>query len=480
MLIDSPVANPRYFPNDLSGLWEAVNVPLDVYSVHYTDNFTLFVSDNISHIHDNWAPPGGWLPGPGVAESQTFYEALFDAWRAPDGMLRMHEIDFLVFVTFQTPAFQADPEGARWWLEGMAAAAAARGVTIQYCSATALDAMQALRFPAVTNIRASTDYQCFVNYRVGPGYLISWALGLRPSKDVWWSSPVQPTLTSGAGCGGNFKVAQHYTSELDAVLALFSTGPVGFGDALNYTNATRVKATATASGLLLQPDKAATPLDWTLFDDLAANIQFANCAAGDFPCSPQLLQSHTALVSAAGDALQFQHIIAVAVNAHPLTTADIWPPLPDASGAGWTYVSLRRDTLGDACVDGGPAFAPNGCASKLDCSPSAAGLCLPLIDTGLGFVDAPNLNLAWAIYLLAPRAPSGWALLGELSKYNPISGVRIVAQGGVDFLQQGGLRVSVLGTPGEQVILSAIAPNETVAVRGVVVGAEGQAVVAFD
>ena len=83
--------------------------------------------------------------------------------------------------------------------------------------------MQSLRFNAVTNIRASTDYACFQNYQVGPGYLISWALGLRPSKDVLWTTEVQPTKTKppGAGCGGNIKGcsscggnftwAQHYT-----------------------------------------------------------------------------------------------------------------------------------------------------------------------------------------------------------------------------------------------------------------------------
>ena len=105
----------------------------------------------------------------------------------------------------------------------MNAAAVAKNVTIQYCSASAIDAMQSLRFDAVTNIRAFTDYACFVNYRVGPGYLISWALGLRPSKDVLWTTEVQPTKTKppGAGCGGNIKGcsscggnftwAQHYT-----------------------------------------------------------------------------------------------------------------------------------------------------------------------------------------------------------------------------------------------------------------------------
>eukprot|EP01043_Picozoa_sp_COSAG02_P026678 COSAG02_NODE_1544_length_11996_cov_143.122468_2_plen_651_part_00 len=238
MLIDTPVANPKWFPNGLTELWKRVKVPLDMYSVHYTNNFTLFTEDTdhrIPIIHDNWAPPGGWLPGPGVGPAREFYERLFTAWGADKGMITMHEIDFLVFLDYQTQSFQADPEGARYFLEGMNDAAMAKNVTIQYCSATAVDILQSLRFPAVTNIRASTDYACFVNYQVGPGNMISWALGLRPSKDVLWTTEQQPTLTKppGAGCGGNiqgcsrcggnFSRAQHFTAELDMVLALFST-----------------------------------------------------------------------------------------------------------------------------------------------------------------------------------------------------------------------------------------------------------------
>ena len=83
MLIDSPIANPEWFPRGLGELWERTGVPLDVYSVHYTNNFTLFGSEgaagSIPHIHDNWAPPGGWLPGPGVEPAKSFYERLFNA-----------------------------------------------------------------------------------------------------------------------------------------------------------------------------------------------------------------------------------------------------------------------------------------------------------------------------------------------------------------------------------------------------------------
>jgi hypothetical protein len=144
MLIDSPVANPKWFPHGLEELRERTkHVPLDVHSVHHTHNVTLFEEHNISRFHDNWAPPGGWLPGPGVSASQKFYGVLFEAWGANKGMTRMHEIDFLVFLDYKTPAFQADPEGARWLLEGMNNAALAKNVALQYCSATALDIIYA-------------------------------------------------------------------------------------------------------------------------------------------------------------------------------------------------------------------------------------------------------------------------------------------------------------------------------------------------
>ena len=346
----------------------------------------------------------------------------------------------MVFLDYQTPSFQADPEGARWFLAGMNEAALAKNVTIQYCSATAIDAMQSLRFPAVTNIRASTDYACFVNYQVGPGYLISWALGLRPSKDVLWTTEVQPTLTKppGAGCGGNikgchqcggnFSRAQHYTAELDMVLALFSTGPVGIGDGLGHTNATRAKATCTADGTLLQPDKPLTPLDWSLFGGSSGvkHIEFDDCQQGPYPCRPQLLQSHTTLVGD-GDSmttLQWHHIIAVAVRSYSLSLEDLWPALPHYP-AGWSHVVIRRSTLAHGCVDGADAFGPTGCATTTVCpaaGPAGAGasgaagggggLCLPIIDTEVGFWDEANLHIAWAQYMLAPRSEHGWCLLG--------------------------------------------------------------------
>ena len=51
--------------------------------------------------------------------------------------------------------------------------------------------------------------------------------------------------------------------ELNAIIAVFSTGPVGVGDGAGATNQTVVMATCTAAGGLLQPDKPLTAIDAT-------------------------------------------------------------------------------------------------------------------------------------------------------------------------------------------------------------------------
>ena len=271
--------------------------------------------------------------------------------------------------------------------------------------------------------------------------------------------------------------AQHYTAELDVVLALFSTGPVGLGDGLGFTNATRAKATCTADGTLLQPDKALTPLDWSLLADRTARIQFADCAHGPAPCAPQLLQTHTRVPAVDGrtgttEWLQWHHVVAVAVRSYALSTEDLWPALPLPPG--WSYAVMRRSVLGHGCVDGGDAFGTEGCATSTVC-PGDGGLCLPVIDTQVGFWDKDNLHIAWAQYLLAPCAPNGWCLLGEMDKYNPASRTRLESVSfGAD-----GISVRLLGVQGESVLLYAITPQKEVRVNQATIEADGTARTTF-
>ena len=156
-------------------------------------------------------------------------------------------------------------------------------------------------------------------------------------------------------------------------------GPVGLGDGLGHTNATRAKATCTADGTLLQPDKPLTPLDWSIFPDGEHLLEFPSCAVpgphNPWPCRPQLLQTHTSV-----SGLRWHHIVAVAVNAYPLSLADLWPALPQQPG--WHYAVVRRSTLAHGCVEGGPAFGADGCATSTVCPGGDGGsTCLPVIDT---------------------------------------------------------------------------------------------------
>ena len=73
------------------------------------------------------------------------------------------------------------------------------------------------------------------------------ALQIAPSKDNWWSTPDQPRprdLTGAGGpppCdGGSRNVTNTF---LHALVATLSTGPVGFSDALGFTNASLVMMT---------------------------------------------------------------------------------------------------------------------------------------------------------------------------------------------------------------------------------------------
>jgi hypothetical protein len=91
-------------------------------------------------------------------------------------------------------------------------------------------------------------------YNIGVGSLLFWSVGLAPSKDVTWTTTHQP--------GGGFQYDQPNV-ELDYVLAVLSSGPVGIGDGIGYTNASLARMGANSAGLILRADKPLTAIDST-------------------------------------------------------------------------------------------------------------------------------------------------------------------------------------------------------------------------
>lgn len=142
---------------------------------------------------------------------------------------------------------------------------------------------------------------------------------------------------------------------------------------------------------------------------------------------------------------------------------------PRGGSSGVSHVVVRRSNLAHGCADGGDAFGPKGCAATTACR--GGGVCLPTIDTQVGFWDAANLHIAWAQYLLAPRSDSGWCLLGELDKYNPASKMRLASVA----YNRDSVVVDVSGVTGESVTLYAITPSHKIMAKSVEIDAAGSA-----
>ena len=85
---------------------------------------------------------------------------------------------------------------------------------------------------SIEQIRVSDDYavdltsqRAFsVNLYTGTSSMLAAALGLAPSKDVFWTTPDQP------GYPSRYAAAHEAHPALEAAIATFSAGPVAPGD----------------------------------------------------------------------------------------------------------------------------------------------------------------------------------------------------------------------------------------------------------
>jgi hypothetical protein len=151
----------------------------------------------------------------------------------------------------------------------MGNAAEERGMSIQYCMPLPRYFLQSTEISSVTQIRVSDDYAVYFRgeesipqwridqWKIGKRSMLAWAVGLWPFKDVFWTTSLQPDHSS------KYKRAREPWPERQALVASLSGGPVAFGDGIGYTNKTLLMKTCREDGLLLKPDKPATPIDRT-------------------------------------------------------------------------------------------------------------------------------------------------------------------------------------------------------------------------
>eukprot|EP00054_Salpingoeca_dolichothecata_P014978 m.85361 g.85361 ORF g.85361 m.85361 type:complete len:885 (+) comp21264_c0_seq1:72-2726(+) len=431
---------PSLFPNGLKHLSDAIGVPLLLYSNafcpnshrHYPNitfiNSTLY-KQHSSYVHDA-------LPSP--EDSFAFYDLIMGNYTSRG--MQAFEVDFMDFNFLLYPTFMKNATASFFWAEGMARAAEAHGISIQYCMTLPAYIMQSAQFKAVTNARASEDnFPTNENrWRIPFTSVFYAALDIKPFMDVIWTTGDQP----------NPYGQNRDNVEFQAILATLSQGPLGIGDNIGYTNASLIARAARADGTLLHPSYPATPIDamyqqnqvlsgYVFQTHSIINTTYEN----DGQVEPQAW--HTVF------AVDVEHNASFSV-----TKDDIWPPMDDDI----QYVAVTF-----------PLRCENGSAWT-NCD-------IKLMDDALHLSTGGPMGPvhAYSLYTLAPLQSNGWALLGDVTPFVSVSPNRI---SNVTFTSHG-ITVSLVGAPTEKVSVAFLAPSANygykVVIYDVQIGADGTA-----
>jgi hypothetical protein len=390
-----------------------------------------------------------------IPASQQFWDELFANKTARWG-LAVYEQDWLHNEWESLDATLSSATRAQTWLTQMNDGALRSDVAIQYCMAYARHALASAALAAVTQVRASDDYATGVrvgdtnnaNLFVGTSSLLAGALGLAPSKDVWWSNATT-RYPKRAKC--RYADATEPFPEVQGAVAALSAGPVAPGDAIGAANKSLIMRTCRADGTLLSPSLPATPVE----------AVFARRAAGHWlPSAVEVNAAYTVLPASPGPGAAaapgrsgfgapgstvYAAVIAIDLpSALELTASEL------GFGAGAQLVAWRaRDGAASAAL-----------ASHVTMRPCAK------VDFDLVYVSA-----------LGARAgagdSAGPALLGEADKFVPVSPTRFTS-----WNVEAGRGVATLrGVAGERVDVAFWSEGKVVS-AACVVGASGDATVA--
>jgi hypothetical protein len=255
------VSRPDVFPDGLPAVDRKLeNIPIVAHNRYWA--YDTVYKQNYSFILDE--KNGKALP----VGNDSFWIDLFT--QARQWGLIVYEQDWLITVLESFLPTQTDIHLGHQWLTSMGEAAEKLNINIQYCMSLPRHILTALEIPSVTHTRVSGDYASALSTPPGPQWAIgissmfAEAIGLASFKDVFWSTSVQP----GAPYG---KSPREVLPDRAILIATLSTGPVGPGDAIDYTNVERIMKCCRKDGLILKPDRPLTTLnaliaDWATFD----------------------------------------------------------------------------------------------------------------------------------------------------------------------------------------------------------------------
>eukprot|EP01064_Diplonema_japonicum_P017310 TRINITY_DN2537_c5_g1_i1.p1 TRINITY_DN2537_c5_g1~~TRINITY_DN2537_c5_g1_i1.p1 ORF type:complete len:749 (+),score=180.35 TRINITY_DN2537_c5_g1_i1:68-2314(+) len=321
--------------------------------------------------------------------------------------LTTYQQDWLLSEFNNVPALQRSATMGRNWLMQMGRAAMESGMTIQYSMPYARHVLQSVEIPVVTHVRASDDYTpggdtAPGNWDIGGSSILAHAVGLAPFKSNFWTSTQEP----GGSCGN--------TTNPDvwraAAVATLSNGPVTPADGMPFMNKSMIMRSCRNDGMLLRPSRPMTYLDSYIYKK----------GGGTGP-KGHVWSTYTTI-----GADRYDIVFAMVETQYGMKLSEL---------------TLDRET---GVVEKTVCYTRN--------TKSFTGLVVVEIQPANGVValKPPNSRDDFDLLYFAPIQSNGWALLGELSKWVPVSTQRVVAvtvRGDV-------LAVAVQGAPHEEVALT--------------------------
>ena len=340
----------------------------------------------------DWQDKGCTKPGQfSLPTSASLFEDIMrnaSTW----GMVT-YEQDWLDFESDEVVAKDMNAAAGGDWMAALGQGAEAANVGVQLCMSHTRHVLAGAQQLHITQSRASNDYKEMGSdqWDIGRSSLFADALGMAPSKDSFWSSSEQQQAPDGAccgagcgKCGGPSTGRRDFYSRLNSAVATLSTGPVAYSDRIGSEDRAAIMKSCTANGTLLQPDRSATAIN-AVFHGMAFT-------ESDRPKPEGVVMATESVVSGQRWGL---------VLAAQLRSEYALPPRAVFSGG----ASLAAEY---AVVESN--FTRDGNAATIRVVPGVGALPLPVSD-----------KVNFTVHSFAPVSSSGWALLGELSKWVPVS-----------------------------------------------------------
>ncbi|NLH49639.1 MAG: hypothetical protein GX444_13710 [Myxococcales bacterium] len=347
-----------------------------------------------------------------------------------------YEQDWLINQFWGNAWLRDGVDHAERYLANLAGAMADRGLTMQICMSGTAHVMAAVDHPNITTVRSSIDYFPGISKEsYWPQFhinnMVVWAIGIWPYKDT-------------------FQTAEKH-GWAEALISSLSGGPVGPSDFLGKTNTDILARTCRTDGLLLKPDKPATPIDAMFL--------------------PHRRPFTVATYSDRGAQGRWVYLSAFLIERyHPdRRPADrIWPYVSyDFSDPSLFF--YFPDEVDDWRVDPRRDLAIAGPAVLYDWKTRRAEIVS-------GPFQMPPIRRLYDFnhFLLAPILENGMALLGETDKFVPLADKRFTEIK----TEPDALEITLAGQPGEVVTLRAFdaRAGRIIGPRNFTIGTDGTAI----